>query len=262
MANNLAVLRSELSLIPEGAKPELTDGQVKDIGVYYGAQRFGATTSGFTVCKADACQFKTRCPYMRAKVNMDELLDKDCPVEQNLVKMWMEQFAVEMGVDVADTITLSQVRDLAMDMMSEMRVRQKLADADIVIDAFRFFSPQGDVITEPRSHPLFSTLKDILTRKENKLKSLVATPLERSKNRESQVKSMIESLADLKQQMFDSNNGGNVTVVDLLSESPLENWDEVDRQKAGVIDTENKDRRFGDDQAAVDETLPDQVGDC
>ena len=236
--SHLAVVNKQMQLLPlESVEVDLDAKQQASVDNYFESQRHGPVVTGFKLCKVKECSSYKRCPYVQAKVDMEKIRGEYCPVEQREVQTWMNGIAAALKVDLEDTMTLEQVRTYAMTLLEEKRIRELMADAPLVIDTFRGLSMQGESLWEPKSHPLQASLKDIMKSKSAQLKQLMATPEMKAKDKSGQVKTLSEMMQNLR----DILKRPDATPVRLLEESPVEDWDAIDKMKAGLIRVESVD---------------------
>lgn len=236
--SQLAVVNKQMQLLPlESAEVVLDDKQKASVDNYFESQRHGPVVTGFKVCKVQECCSYTRCPYVQAQVDMEQIRGEYCPVEQREVQTWMNDMAAALGVDPEDTMTLEMVRTYAMTLLEEKRIREAMAEAPLIIETFRGVSHQGETLWEPKSHPLQTSLKEIMKSKSTQLKQLMATPEMKAKDKGNQVKTLSEMMQELK----DTLKRPDSTPVQILEETPVEDWDAIDKMKAGLIRSESVD---------------------
>ncbi len=194
---------------------------------FFGVQRHGPA-NGWTICAGVECPYSRKCPLLKNSLPVPDEGNDDCPVEIRLVRTWIGDLLAELGVTGHhQSSVIGRVKDFANFQLEEYRVQIFIALAGAegyVLDSFRFMTPMGDVINEPKLNQLHSKLEKLQKQKSAILKELMATPEQKAKDKNRQAATVVDLLALM-------NAKGHL----VLGEHPRPDYAEIDREKSGQL---------------------------
>lgn len=194
---------------------------------FFGVQRHGPA-NGWTICEGVECPYSRKCPLLRNNLPVPDEGDQDCPVEIRLVRTWVQDLLAELGVTGHhQSSMIGLIKDFANHQLEEYRVQIFIALAGLegyVLDSFRFMTPMGDVINEPKLNQLHTKLEKIQKAKSAILKELMATPEQKSKDKNRAAATVVDLLALM-----------NSKAQPVMGESPRPDYEQIDIEKSGQL---------------------------
>lgn len=134
--------------LPSDTRKDLTVDQKLELSNYIDKMRFGISGIAPIICKAEKCPYYLKCPLVRANIPLP--VDKDCPVEESLQKMWLDEFIKTSGINVDVDLSaydLLLLNDLANLQLLEARATIELAnDPKIQLKTLAAFDQDGEPV--------------------------------------------------------------------------------------------------------------------
>lgn len=159
----------------------LTKEELKKVNLYMGHLMWGINSVIPVTCTADACPFKTDCPYwMIGKAP----IGKPCLVEEDILDFYTEEFGREYGVDENSPTERLLVQELAELLVYEMRATRVLAraaNAEMTQTDIIGFDSEGEPIKQESIHRAWELKERCKSRRMKILDALVGTRREQYK---------------------------------------------------------------------------------
>ena len=136
-------------------------------------------------CHGDACYVAESCPLLAQNLAP---LNKPCPIEMTMVKDFVEEYMVELGVDADNLIEVSMIRDLVDQEIQYARKTKVLSQENFIQENVVGVDPKsGEVILRKELH-LAVELEDKLHKRKKELRNqLLATREARARVGQSQL---------------------------------------------------------------------------
>lgn len=168
-----------VSALPDVTRSSLTQDQRDSLGAYVKNMRFGISSVAPMICRDDKCPYFNKCGLVRA--NIPRPIGKDCPQEDALQKVWIDQFAKDLGIDVDDPSTsvydMLLLNDLANYQLLEVRATMELSEnPKIQTKSIVAIDPKtGNPIYRPELNQIILFKEKIAKMKNKLLRELIAT---------------------------------------------------------------------------------------
>jgi hypothetical protein len=187
-------------LVPVGYQlPAFTEPELLDIAEYFRSHQNGIGKFVPRVCHGPSCPDHADCPLVRLGKNLP--MGRMCFTELNLINTWAQAMASELGLKENDVFDRWQIGGMVLNGILIKRAAEILGRADMVVDSFRGFTPDGQAVMEQKAHPAIGIIDTLQKRNQALQTDLMATRKEKSKDDARKRLSPTEVLQKLRDKM-------------------------------------------------------------
>jgi hypothetical protein len=124
-------------------------------------------------CRGKACRYENICPLLKAGVS--SMVGQQCPLEEHLLKTWIQHYQQSLNVDPTNTIEMNLVCELAKIEIYSARAAHRVGSEDIIINQVIGVSDKGEPIYREELHPVLGLAESQDRRKLRLLEAFLAT---------------------------------------------------------------------------------------
>lgn len=158
-----------------------TEAEARSISNHIRRLSTGASAMTPMYCGGDRCPIKERCPLWRIG---KAPIARQCPIEVDLMRMWIEQYMTEYDVDPGNFTEVGYVNELAELSILEMRLNAQLSkpeNSSLVTDQTVGVDREGDPIVQKQISPFMEQKERIQNRRSKIIKLMVGDRQEQYK---------------------------------------------------------------------------------
>lgn len=187
-------------VVPYGwSLPELTEEEMRAISQHFRPHKAGIPKFTPLVCEGPDCKFASECVLVQNGIRPP--LGRQCFVEANLVKVWMEGMAKELDLQEDDFFDRTSIGAIAVNQLMMKRAVSVLAREPMVVESFRAMTPEGDPVFENKANPAIAILREFTKQNQEIYRDLMVTRREKSKDAARKILSPTEAAQRLRERM-------------------------------------------------------------
>jgi hypothetical protein len=168
-------------IVPVGwSLPELTSEEMEKISLHFRSHRAGISKFTPMMCRGPDCEFASECVLMQNGIRPPT--DRQCFVEANLVKTWMQGMADELNIKEDDFFDVTSIGAIAINQIIMKRALGVLSREPLIVESFRAMTPEGEPVFEDKANPAIAIIREFTKLNQDIYRDLMVTRREKSKD--------------------------------------------------------------------------------